>query len=169
MKSFLITVFHLIWALSSYGNIRFLDTEFKQTSSDGKDGVYSLAEYILEGETEDNYTQKISILIDETETELEKSIKAQVAEFKERTKSEPNFKYSFVESSDGRYVIFDYMSKTDKKADFNIIKYYLIENGDKKSIGMIHYKMRSYGDDIPSFYNYIQEKKEQYIVEMRKM
>jgi hypothetical protein len=138
------------------------------THSENGEGVYQIREYIPEGEKEDYYFQKISVLINSSDTDLNLAVKAKIKEFKERKKLDPTFNFNITQDPNGNFFLFDYVARKQKDsiADFNILKYSM-SSANPPAIRMVSYKMRSYQSDIPYFLSLIRENRTKYIDEMQ--
>ena len=159
----------LLFSFDSPVFLEFNGTKFKQTIHESAEGIYSVKEFIPEGEREDYYFQKLSVLLNSSDTDIDASVKLQIKEFADRKKKDPSFKYTLSEFPDQNIFIFDYISKKPKDSivDYNMMKYSLGVLNNKTSVCMTSYKMRSYADDVVSFQKYIKESREQYIEQLK--
>ncbi len=150
-------------------NVNFNGTSFKLINQESAEGIYMVKEFIPEGEREDYYFQKLSILVNSADTDINTSVKTQIKEFSDRKKKDPSFKYSLTEDPEHGIFIFDYIVKKPKDSivDFNMMKYAVSSLNNKMAISMTSYRMRSYASDAPSFLVYIKESRDQYIEQLK--
>jgi hypothetical protein len=169
MRLFISIALFSLLSFDSSEKIRFNETNFKLILNEGAEGLYSVKEYIPEGETETYYFQKISVLINSSDTDIDVSVKNQIKEFADRKKKDPSFKYVLTQDADHSIYIFDYISKKvkDSMIDFNLLKFSLSSLKGKTAVCMTSYRMRGYGSEEESFLKYIKEMREQYLEQIK--
>jgi hypothetical protein len=158
--------------LGVQGPLMFNKTKFElAVSLSPDDGMY-VQSYLPKSEVIETYNQKISILIIDTDKEVEEIITKKAKDLAELKKIDHNTAYSSREVNSGRdYIIefttCEYEGKKLNLVEFNISKVHKIKTASGKPAIVIYtYTWRSYDEETTQFLATIGNFKEEFITEM---
>jgi hypothetical protein len=154
------------------GPLLFNKSKFELIQSTKPDDNMYKQEYLPKNEAIESYNQKMSLLLIETDTELEDIVTSKIKDLSEYKKKDHNALYSSKEIKNGAEYIVEFT-----KCDYNGPKVTLVEynvskvkrintNGGKKAILIYTYTWRSYDDETTLFLSSLKNFKEEFILEM---
>lgn len=180
--TFMILLFSFILQLFSFSNVEnilgvngpltFNKTKFELALSGTPDKNLYLHAYLPNGEAIETYNQKMSLLLIETDTELEEIVTSKIKDLAEYKKKDRNAQYSSREIKNGAEYIVEYTKCDYNGPKINLVEYNVSKvkrintNGGKKAILIYTYSWRSYDEETTQFLNSLKEFKEDFILEM---
>lgn len=154
------------------GPLVFNKTSFELNLSGHPDNNMYLQAYLPKNESIESYNQKLSLLLIETDTEIEEVISSKIKELSDYKKKDHNALFSSREIKNGAEYIVEFT-----KCDYSGVKVNLVEynvsrikrintNGGKKAILIYTYSWRSYDEETTLFLATLKNFKEEFIAEM---
>lgn len=159
-------------ALGVQGPLTFNKISFDLAESTKIDEKVYVQSYLPKNETMENFNQKLSILIIDTDKEIEEVVLKKTKDLAELKKIDHNTSFSSREINSGKeyileYTTCEYANKKLNLVEYNVSKIHRIKTLSGKNAVMIYtYSWRSYEDETTLFLSTLDRFKEEFIADM---
>jgi hypothetical protein len=174
--SFFINLVHFLFPVSDaigvQGPLTFNKTKFElAVSLSPDDGMY-VQSYLPKSEVIETYNQKMSILLIDTDKEIEEIVTKKTKDLAELKKLDHNTAFTSREINSGKEYIVEFTTCESEKnkiilVEYNVSKVQRIKTTSGKNAILIYtYTWRSYDDETTHFLATISSFKDEFITEM---
>jgi hypothetical protein len=156
------------------GPLQFNKSDFQLYLSGQPEKNMTLQVYLPKGEDLDNYNQKLSLIVLNTNKDVDGVIKDKLKGLATRKKTDLNCNYSVTDVNDGKESIVEFIQtegsgKKLSEAEFNISRVKMLSSNDKGNYLLIYtYSWRTYEAEAVDMVKNIATYKSDFILELSK-
>lgn len=137
-----------------------------------KNGNYYIQEYLIAGETLDNFNEMISLFVLNENVSIEDAIAVKKQELDNFKKTDPVCNYAVTSNTNDKTVLIDFLrGESEGEAmtvvEFNLYRYKQIKIGKNKNAVLVYaFSKRAYGSEITPFLKSLTEERLEYLIKI---